>query len=110
MTEEIYWLGSAPAEESCVQVGDPDYARDAKNECRQYMAAIRIVCGEPPEGAKLVVRSQPHDFGSYFEVAVVFDGTNREAVAYAAKVDEQAPTTWAAAGLEPPERGVRGLG
>lgn len=29
MTQEVYWLGPAPAEESCAQVGSPDYARDS---------------------------------------------------------------------------------
>lgn len=31
MTEHVYFLGPAPAEEDCVQVGAPDYARDAKD-------------------------------------------------------------------------------
>jgi hypothetical protein len=104
MTEEIFWLGPAPAEEDCVQVGSPDYARDAKAECRRYIEAIRKVCGPEPEGARLTIKSQPHDFGSYYEVAVVFDGNDPVAAAYAAKCDEEAPTTWEAAGMEPPAK------
>lgn len=103
MSEEIYWLGSAPALEDCAQVGSPDYARDAKAECRAYIEAIRAVCGGEPEGARLTVKSQAHDFGAYYEVAVVFDGNNREAADYAAKCDEHAPTTWEQAGMTPPE-------
>lgn len=99
---ERYWLGPAPAEESCAQAGRDDYEDQAKAECRQYIAAIRIVCGDPPEGARLKMVSQPHDFGLYWEVVVDFDPSNREACEYAAKCDDSAPTTWAAAGLEPP--------
>lgn len=99
---ERYWLDSTPAEETCAAVGEDGYEERAKAECRHFIAAIRIVCGDPPEGAKLKMVSQPHDFGLYWCVAVDFDPNNRAACEYAAKVDEQAPTTWAAAGLEAP--------
>ena len=97
---ERYWLGPAPAEESCAQVGRDGYEEQAKAECRQYIAAIRIVCGDPPEGARLKMVSQPHDFGLYWEVTVDFDPSNQAACEYAANCDEQAPTTWATAGVE----------
>ena len=94
---EIYWLGPAPAEEDCVQVGSPDYARDARAECQRYIEAIRTVCGPEPDGARLTVKAQPHDYGSYLEVAVVFDGDNAAACEYASKCDADAPKTWAEA-------------
>lgn len=98
-----YHLGPAPADEACAQVGDDEYERQAKAECATYMAAIQIVCGEPPPGAKLKVEWADHEYGRYAEVVVLFDGNNKEAAGYAARCDAQAPTTWAAAGLEPPE-------
>jgi hypothetical protein len=107
MNEETIWLGSSPALEQCAQVGETDYARDAKAECAAFIAAIRKVCGREPEGARLVVRSQPHDFGDYYEVAVIYDGDNEWAARYAAKVDAEAPTTWQAAGMKPPVRRAR---
>lgn len=108
MNEDIYWLGPAPAGEDCVQVGSPDYARDAKAECRAYIEAIRKVCGREPEGARLTIKSQPHDFGSYYEVAVVFDGNDQAAAEYAAKCDEHTPTTWEQAGMTAPRQAKRG--
>ena len=107
MGQDIYWLGPAPAEEDCVQVGDPDYARNAKGECKAYIDAIRKVCGHEPAGARLTIKSQAHDYGSYYEVAVVFDGSDEAAAAYAARCDEHAPTRWGDAGMEPPVRGGR---
>lgn len=98
-------MGPSPADEQCVEVGDPDYARDARAECRLFIEAIKKICGAPPEGARLVIRSQPHEFGAYLECCVVFDGDNQAAAEYAAKCDEHAPTTWEAAGMEPPARG-----
>lgn len=105
VSKEIMWLGSAPAEESCAQLGEADYARNAKAECLAYIQAIKRVCGEPPEGADLRVRAEMHDFGSYYEVAVVYDPSNRAAAEYAFKAESEAPTTWAAAGMEAPGRG-----
>lgn len=102
MTDDIYWLGPAPAMEECIQVGSDDYARNAKTECRAFIEAIRKVCGHEPEGARLTVKSQPHDFGSYYEVAVIFDGNDQAAAEYAAKCDEKAPGTWEEAGMQPP--------
>jgi hypothetical protein len=104
MSDAIFWLGPAPAEAACVQVGSPDYARDARTECRAYIDAIRKVCGPEPDGAHLTVKSQPHEFGSYYEVAVVFDPDDSAAAEYASKVDESAPTRWSDAGMEPPQR------
>ena len=89
-----YYLGPCPAEEDPVQVGDENYAALARAECRRYIEAIRQVCGTEPEGARLTVKSQPHDMGTYYEVVVQFDGDNEAAAAYAAKCDESAPTTW----------------
>lgn len=105
MADEMFWLGPCPAEEDAVQLGSPDYARDAKTQCRAYVEAIRAVCGREPEGARLVVKSQSHDFGTYYECAVAFDPEIEAARDYAALVDDKAPTTWAAAGMSEPAPG-----
>lgn len=102
MTQAIFWLGSAPAEEQSVKLGSDDYVRNARIECRAYIAAIRKVCGHEPDGARLTVKSQPHDFGTYYEVAVVFNPDDQEAVEYAVKVERGVPTTWEEAGMTAP--------
>lgn len=75
---EKYHLGPAPADEACAQVGAEDYERRAKAECYAYIAAIKIVCGDPPPGAKLTVEWADHEFGRYAEAVVRFDGSNKE--------------------------------
>jgi hypothetical protein len=52
MTDDIIWIGPAPANEDCAQVGDLDYARNAKAECRAFIEAIRKVCGRDPQGLR----------------------------------------------------------
>jgi hypothetical protein len=108
VNEDIIWIGAAPLNEDCAQVGSPDYARKAKIECKAFIEAIRKVCGKEPEGARLTTKPQPYDFGSHYEVAVIFDGNNKEAADYADKVDRPAPATWEEAGMQPPVQHGRG--
>lgn len=101
-TDKVY-LGPAPAEEACAQLGTDGYQERAKAEMAAYIEAIKRVCGEPPAGAKLKAEWASHDYGVYGEVMCVYDGNSREAADYAALVDDKAPRTWEEAGLEPPE-------
>jgi hypothetical protein len=83
-------------------VAEDDFDERNRAECRAYVAALTLVCGESPPGAALRIKSQNHDFTAYREVVVEFDPTNKEAADDAMKCDEQAPTTWEAAGMEAP--------
>lgn len=67
---EYVLIGPAPQEEQCIQVGDPDHHKRAMIECLHFVKGIRRICGEPPEGASLGVKSFPHDYGSYLECVV----------------------------------------
>ena len=101
MTEE-FDLGPCPAEEDAIQIGHFDYPRDARKQCNAYIEAIRKVCGPEPEGARLRITTNLHDYGTYFSVAVRFDPDDRSAVDYALKVEGKAPTTWEEAGVPDP--------
>ena len=95
-------LGPAPADETPVQVGHPDYHDRALKESRLFVRAIRQVCGDEPAWARLSVTRHPHDFGTYYDVTLKYDGDNPEAVEYAERLDRHAPATWAEAGLLAP--------
>jgi hypothetical protein len=103
--KESIGLGAAPAEEDCVPIGHPDYQRLARLECMAFIRAIKRVCGEPPANARFKVTSNRHDMGVYHEVEIEYDPADEHAAHYAMKCDAGAPTTWAAAEMEPPDRG-----
>ena len=65
---DYYNIGAAPWSEPCAQVGQADYREQAGKECRAFIRQIRRVIGPEPPGATLIIKSFPHDFGSYFEV------------------------------------------
>jgi hypothetical protein len=87
-------LGPAPCDEDCAQVGTPDYPERSRAECQRYIARIRQVLGPEPEGARLTVKTFPHDFGTYREVVIVYDDENAEAQTYAYRCEGEAPARW----------------
>jgi hypothetical protein len=88
-------LGSAPSDERCVQLGvDDDYEARAGRECRTLIKQFHRLCGDPPPGTFFRVMANPHDFGVYYSVAIHFDPNDEDAVAYAYRCDEEAPSEW----------------
>jgi len=56
--------------------------------------------GDPPDGVSLVIRSNPHDFGTYLTVEAVFDPANEQARAYAYRCEGNSPELWDAEARE----------
>jgi hypothetical protein len=93
MRQELY-IGECPANESCAQVGAPDYYPRAIKECRTYIKQLRRIFGEEPLGARLKIGSSDHDFGRYHYVAVEFETESKEAVEWAYKIENNSPGEW----------------
>ncbi len=91
---DYYSLGSTPYEEDCASVGSDDYHKRARAECRAFIAQLERTFGTPPDGCRFVVRNCPHDFGSYLDVEVVFDGNDERAAEYAIRCENDAPARW----------------
>lgn len=87
-------IGPTPTGEDCAQVGSENYLERARRECKVFIAQLKRVFGEPPFGAHLSITSNPHDFGSYLDVAVVYHDDVEEAVKYAFKVEAETPEYW----------------
>jgi len=89
---DVMYLGSAPCGEDCASVGREGYMRQARAECRAYVGQLKRLFGAPPEGCDLVIRSNPHDFGSYLSVEAHFgDEAGQE---YALKCENNQPELW----------------
>jgi hypothetical protein len=87
-------IGSSPPGEPCAQLGEAGYWEQAKREGRAYIALLRRSLGEEPTGARLSVRSNPHDFGTYLSVVCYFDTDSKEAADYALRCESQGPEYW----------------
>lgn len=91
MLDEIS-IGATPNEESCAQVGTDGYEEKAMRECKAYIAELKAKYGEPPFGAKLRIKSNPHDFGSYYDVVCEFNPDIDDAYDYS--MDVEMGTNW----------------
>ena len=88
-------IGSSPCDEPCVSVSrDVDYLPAMRAECLRFIELIRKKLGPEPPGARLAVKSNPHDFGVYLECVCYFDDIYEEAVHYAYLCESEAPRTW----------------
>jgi hypothetical protein len=86
-------IGATPCEESCAQVGQPNYRKQALRECHRFIKLLRKKCGPEPEGAWLGIKWFPHDFGEYCEVVCYYTGI-KGLLDYALRCESEAPATW----------------
>jgi len=91
MKNSVY-LGEVPAEEDCMDF--TAYPNAAKHECRVLIGQIARQIGPPPLGARLVLKSNPHDYGNYPSVECEYDEENQNAAAYAFYAEECYPAYW----------------
>ena len=96
MRDHIDLGGTTPPEESCAQVGsrEYDYHERASREARAYISLLRRIFGDEPDGARLGIKSHPHDFGTYLTVVCFFDPDNAAAADYASRCEAQGPQEW----------------
>ena len=87
-------IGATPAGEDCEQLGVGYDPARARKECTTFIAQLRRQFGPEPEGARLKIRGNPHDFGTYLEVACLYDSRFPDAEAYAIRCDNETPEHW----------------
>lgn len=93
-------IGSCPHGEECVPTNNKIlYGKAQREECRAFIEALRIMNGPEPEGARLYIKSNPHDFGTYYEVECAYDDEIEEAVEYAFKCEDCDLEKWEEVGI-----------
>lgn len=60
----LNYLDSTPADEPCAQSVEPDFEQRNKAECIRFRDLL-LKAYPPPSQAYIVIKSQPHDFGTY---------------------------------------------
>ena len=82
-------IGSTPYNEDCAQLGVTEsYSKMARLECLAFIAQLKRLNGNPPEGLLFKLTSNAHDFGDYLDVTVVFDEDDEDQLNYAYKCEE----------------------
>lgn len=85
-------LGPCPIAEDCIPAGQPG----GREECRRYLELCRTIFPQANEfGVRFTIKSNPHDFGNYYEVNVVVpDDNDEQAMAYAYWIQDNQPEQW----------------
>jgi hypothetical protein len=96
MKESMELATTVPHNEECAQLGCKKYdsGQASRLEARALINQIIEEIGAPPVGAGFKVVKCPHDFGAYYDVAIVYDPENDEATDYAFKVETEIPEQW----------------
>jgi hypothetical protein len=92
--QDFMTLGTAPVDEPCAHVGQPDDDGKVKSECRRFIMVLRQTFGDEPTGARFTIKSFNHDFGLYYEVVCLFDTDDEEAAPDAFRCEAELPATW----------------
>jgi|688.fasta_scaffold19139_14 hypothetical protein len=88
---EFIYLGSTPANEKPLPVGDPG----VWDECQRWRRQLEKKFGaSKPETCSFRIMREAHEFGSYYEVAIRFDPSDRRALDWAYEVESNLPTEW----------------
>ena len=85
-------LETTPCNESCVQVGCENYSRLARQEALRYIALLEKKF--PKSVGMYRIKSNPHDFGTYLSLEIVFDDENEEQSEIAYEVEANLPENW----------------
>lgn len=96
-------IGGAPANEDCAQLGQTVNFDEANTvEVMAYKLAIIARHGMPPEGCRLAVHNNHHDFGTYRTLVLRIENEDDEAVSAYADAVEEGLGSWLEAGITPP--------
>jgi len=89
-------IGPTPSGEDCEQLG-PNYDRlKARKECKAFENQLRRAFPELNGNEKTWtrIRSENHDFGTYYEVAVSFDSNDEDSIELAFRIESESPEYW----------------
>jgi hypothetical protein len=92
--EEFNLGTTVPHEEECIQLGQPNYSAFSKIEANTLMKQIIRELGNPPSGCRMKLVGCEHDFGVYYDIALVYDEDDEEHVEWFLKVEGKLPMNW----------------
>lgn len=94
--KDYYEMGTTPSDEPCIQVTkDGDYHEAMKKECRIYKNQLdRMFSEKLLPGMYFTVKSFPHDFGTYYEVCLVYDDCKDEQAEAMIEIENNLPEKW----------------
>jgi hypothetical protein len=94
MLETLELGTTTPYDEPCAQLGSEGYLNKARQEIRAFAGQLLRSTGQPPAGARLKTLHCPHDFGTYLDLALVYDADDESQVEWMLKMESNIPDKW----------------
>mgnify|MGYP000175548546 CR=1 FL=1 len=92
--KETLELTSVPVDADCQQVGTKHYdSAKARKECAIFMRQLERQ-SPAPGNAYLRIKGNSHDFGTYYEVAAVFNPEDEAENDWAYNLENNLPLKW----------------
>ena len=87
-------LGPVPCDESCAQLGQENYRKQATKEMTAYINQLYRMWDDTDISVIFQMKWFNHDFGSYGEVCVIYDADCEIASDFAYQVERNLPMNW----------------
>lgn len=91
-------LGSSPTDETCVQLGTPNYEIRAHLELTAYRDQLYRLMAKSakvrPSEFRLKIRENPHDYGIYLDLVAAFDADDEASSNLFEWLDHHTPDLW----------------
>jgi len=94
MLETLELGTTTPYDEPCAQLGSEGYYTKAQQEIRAFVGQLIRLTGRPPANANFKMIQCPHDFGTYLDLALVYNEDDEEHVEWMLKVESNIPDKW----------------
>jgi hypothetical protein len=83
-------LGNVP----CCEDGIPMNKDGHRAECKRFAVMLDEIFINKPENAYFSIKANPHEYGTYYEVAINFDDDCPESEQFAYFVESNTPQYW----------------
>lgn len=89
-----YDFEATPTKEDCQQLGENYDQVLAKLEAKTLIQQLKRQFPEQPDGAYYRIHSNPHYFGNYYSVQLVYDDEDENHYSFINKLEENFPEFW----------------
>lgn len=94
MRDQFEFATTVPYEEACYPMNEDNYEFFGKLEAKALIEQIKRIHGPLPPSISLKTMACHHDFGTYYDVVLIYDDESEESHSWMIKVENGLPAYW----------------
>jgi hypothetical protein len=91
---DYLYLGPTPFEEDAIQLSPTCDTVEMRKQVRDYVAMLEKRFPNAPDEAYISIKSEYHEYGTYYEAIVKYNKKDEDAVKFAFCVESNLPARW----------------